>query len=355
MVGLIKTVFLFSEKEIKNKQNSRQSGKFIMRRLYPLKFRPLFKDKIWGGQKIRTSLGLDFSPLPNCGEVWVLSGVPGSETKVSNGYFKGNSINELLEVFMDDLVGEKSFEKSDTEFPILIKFIDSNEYLSVQVHPNDELAAKRKIGNGKTEMWYILEADHDAELISGFNRKMDKKTYLDFLNKKQLKKILNFEPVAKGDVFYIPSGRIHALGPGILLTEIQQTSDTTYRIYDWDRLDDQGKSRELHTELALDAIDFSQPDSSRTKYKQVQNKPVNLVNSPCFTTNILSLNEEVHRDYEDIDSFVILVGVSGSVIVDDGFARETLKTGETILIPAILKNLIIKPEQESKILEVYIV
>ena len=325
-----------------------------MKHLYPLKFKPLFKDKIWGGQRIRSVLSFDFSPLSNCGEAWVLSGVPGSETKIINGFLKGNTVNELLEVFMEDLVGEKAFEKSNTEFPILIKFIDSNDYLSVQVHPDDELAAKRKIGNGKTEMWYILEAEKNAELINGFNRKMDKKTYLDFLEKKQLKEILNFENVTQGDVFFIPSGRVHALGPGILLAEIQQTSDTTYRIYDWDRLDDHGHSRELHTELALDAIDFLQPDSFRTNYPRIINKSVNIVSSPSFTTNLLSFDQVFRRNYEAVDSFVILVCVEGSALVDNGFAKEILKAGEVILIPAILDNINLKPDRECKILEVYI-
>jgi mannose-6-phosphate isomerase len=325
-----------------------------MNRLYPLKFKPIYKDKIWGGQRIRTTLGLNFSPLKNCGEAWVLSGVPGSETKVVNGFLKGNNVNELLEIYMDELVGEKAFEKSSTEFPILIKFIDSNEYLSVQVHPNDELAAKRKIGNGKTEMWYILNAEKNAELIDGFNRKMDKKTYLEFLEKKQLQKILNTEKVKTGDVFFIPSGRVHALGPGILLAEIQQTSDTTYRIYDWDRVDNKGISRDLHTELALDAIDFSNPESFRTNYKNVLNKPSNLVKSQSFTTNMLSFNQALRQDYEELDSFVILVCVSGSAVIDDGYTSELLKTGEVMLVPAVLDNIFMKPDKDCKILEVFI-
>ena len=177
---------------------------------------------------------------------------------------------------------------------------------------------------------------------------------MDFLDKKQLKKILNFEKVQKDDVFYIPSGRVHALGPGILLAEIQQTSDTTYRIYDWDRMDDQGHPRELHTELALDAIDFSQPESSRTNYRQVLNKATNLVRSASFTTNMLSFDQDLSRNYEEIDSFVILLCVAGSALVDDGYTREMLSTGEAMLIPAVLKNLVMKPEKECKLLEVSI-
>jgi len=325
-----------------------------MNNLYPLKFQPLFKDKIWGGQRISSVLGLNFSPLPNCGEAWVLSGVHGSETKVCNGFLEGNTVNDLLEVYMEDLVGERAFEKSTTEFPILVKFIDANDYLSVQVHPDDALAARRNIGNGKTEMWYILEAEKNAELIDGFNRKIDKKTYLDSIRHKQIRDILNVEKVKKGDVFYIPAGRDHALGPGILLAEIQQTSDTTYRIYDWERLDDQGHSRELHTDLAVDAIDFSEPGTILTKYPEVKNRPVTLVDSPNFTTNMLSFNKALRLNYEARDSFVILVCVEGSTLVDDGTTKERLAIGEVMLIPAILENIVLLPENDCKILEVYV-
>jgi len=325
-----------------------------MNNLYPLKFQPLFKDKIWGGQRISSVLGLNFSPLPNCGEAWVLSGVHGSETKVCNGFLEGNTVNDLLEVYMEDLVGERAFEKSTTEFPILVKFIDANDYLSVQVHPDDALAARRNIGNGKTEMWYILEAEKNAELIDGFNRKIDKKTYLDSIRHKQIRDILNVEKVKKGDVFDIPAGRVHALGPGILLAEIQQTSDTTYRIYDWERLDDQGHSRELHTDLAVDAIDFSEPGTILTKYPEVKNRPVTLVDSPNFTTNMLSFNKALRLNYEARDSFVILVCVEGSTLVDDGTTKERLAIGEVMLIPAILENIVLLPENDCKILEVYV-
>jgi mannose-6-phosphate isomerase len=325
-----------------------------MNRLYPLKFKPLFKDKIWGGQRINTVLGMNFSPLPNCGEAWVLSGVKGSETKVSNGFLKGNTINELVGVFMDDLLGERAFEKFRTEFPILVKFIDSNEYLSVQVHPDDKLAARRNLGNGKTELWYILEAEANAELINGFNRKLDRRTYLEYFNNKQLKDILHFEKVHKGDVFFIPSGRVHALGPGILLAEIQQTSDTTYRIYDWDRTDDKGNSRELHTELALDAIDFGVPGAFRTHYSGKANEPANLVTNPSFCTDFISFTRPVQRNYKVLDSFVILVCVSGSAVVKEENCVEDLKTGEVMLIPTVLGNLVLEPKGECKLLEVYI-
>jgi len=325
-----------------------------MNNLYPLKFKPIFKEKIWGGEKIKTKLGLDYSLLPNCGEAWVLSGVAGSETKVVNGFLKANSLNDLLEVYMDDLIGEDLFYKYAKEFPILVKFIDSNDYLSVQVHPDDALAAKRKIGNGKTEMWYILDAEPGSELITGFNRQVDQEIYLEHLNNKKLKEILNIEKVKKGDVFYIPSGRIHALGPGILLAEIQQTSDTTYRIYDWDRMDENGKSRDLHTDLALEAIDFRPVNNFRTEYRKIKNQTKNLADTPFFTTNILDFDQIVKKDYVMLDSFVIYVCVEGSSLIHYDDQYESLKKGETILIPAAMDRIVIEPLQSCKVLEIFI-
>lgn len=325
-----------------------------MNELYLMKFKPRFKEKIWGGDRMKTILGMDFAPLANCGEAWVLSGVSGSGTKVANGFLKGNELNELVEVYMEDLVGESVFDRFGEEFPLLIKFIDSNDSLSIQVHPDDALAAKRGIGNGKSEMWYILEADPGAEIISGFNRKTDPKTYLDFLEKKKLTELLNTERAQKGDVFFIPAGRIHALGPGILLAEIQQTSDTTYRIYDWDRIDSKGKSRDLHVDLALDAIDYTLPDSYRTNYRKVINQTASLVDSSHFTTQILTLNKTIQKDYSALDSFVIYICVDGILTVESGSSAEILKKGEVLLIPAIAEKVVLIPRNESRILEVFI-
>jgi len=325
-----------------------------MNKLYPLKFKPIFKEKIWGGEKIRTELGLDFSPLPNCGEAWVLSGVPGSETKVMNGFLRGNSLNEILEIFMDDLVGEEMFGRDEKEFPLLIKFIDSKDWLSVQVHPDDALAVRRNIGHGKTEMWYILDAEPGSELITGFNRQVNKDSYLEYLKHKKLPEILNSEKVSKGDVFFIPSGRIHALGPGILLAEIQQTSDTTYRIYDWDRVDEQGRSRELHIDQALEAINFQPVINYRTEYLKIKNKTESLVDTPLFTTNILDFDQPVRKDYSQFNSFVIYVCVEGSSLIHYDENREILKKGEILLIPAAMDRLVLKPVQTCKILEVFV-
>jgi len=234
-----------------------------MSHLYPLKFKPIFKDKIWGGNKIKTLLNKDFSPLPNCGESWEISGVQDEISVVSNGFLIGNNLQELIEIYMGDLVGDQVYQKYGIEFPLLIKFIDAHDDLSIQVHPNDKLAMQRHNAYGKTEMWYIIDADRGAKLISGFNTEVTKDAYIKHLENNTLNLILNYEEVKAGDVFFMPAGRVHAIGKGILLTEIQQTSDITYRIYDYNRKGTDGKPRELHTSLALDAIDFKSYDNYR--------------------------------------------------------------------------------------------
>ncbi len=326
-----------------------------MKKLYPFQFKPIYKDKIWGGQKIKTVLGQEFSPLPNCGEVWVLSGVNGNQTKITNGFLEGNDLNELVEVYMGDLVGDNVYQKFGNEFPILVKFIDANDWLSIQVHPDDELAAKRHNSLGKTEMWYIMDAEEDSELISGFSKKVNKEEYMTHLENKTLKSIMNFENVSRGDVFYMPAGRVHALGPGILLAEIQQTSDVTYRIYDWDRIDNAGMTRELHTELALDALDFTVYDKYKTDYKAEQNKTSGMVESPYFTTNMIQLDKPISKDYSELDSFVLYICPEGNyiLVVDD--TNYFSKMGEVILLPASVDKVEIYPENNCKILEVYMV
>lgn len=327
---------------------------FLMNALYPLKFEPIFKDKIWGGQKIKSSLNMDFGELPNCGEAWMMSGVEGNPTIVENGFLAGNELNEIVEVYMGELVGDKVFDQFGNEFPLLIKFIDSNDWLSIQVHPDDHLAKKRNIGFGKTEMWYMLDATDDAELIAGFNKKTDKEEYLNHLENKTLKEILNFEKVEKGDVFYIPAGRVHALGPGCLLAEIQQTSDTTYRIYDWDRIDAAGMYRELHTEEALDAIDFEYHKEYKTKYENKLNETNSLVESQYFTTRIINLDKPVLKNYAALDSFVIYIATEGEVNLKWEGGEIQLKKGETLLVPATINNIAIEPFVKSSLLEIYI-
>ncbi len=327
-----------------------------MNKLYPLKFKPILKDKIWGGSKLKLFLNKDYSPLPNCGESWEISGVEGNISIVSDGFLKGNNLQELIEVYMGDLVGDKIYENFGTEFPLLIKFIDANDILSIQVHPDNELSRKRHQAYGKTEMWYIIQADENAELISGFNKKTNKEEYIENLEKNTLKSILNFEKVKSGNVFFIPAGRVHAIGPGILLAEIQQTSDITYRIYDWNRKDANGKSRKLHTELALDAIDFDFHKNYRTQYNLTKNISTKLVACNYFTTNILNIDNKLNRDLNGIDSFTIYMCLEGEVKLkyDENEESAVINKGETILVPAIYSNIDLMPVETSKLLEIYI-
>lgn len=324
-----------------------------MNKLYPLKFKPIFKEKIWGGSRMKEALGLDFSPLPNCGEAWMLSGVEGNQSVVSNGFLAENELNELVEVYMENLVGDTVFEKHGQEFPILIKFIDSNDWLSIQVHPDDLLARKRNLGNGKTEMWYVMDAAKDAKLINGFSEQVNKQLYMQHLEKKTLKEILNFEQVEKGDVFYIPAGRVHSLGPGILLAEIQQTSDTTYRIYDWDRIQPDGSFRELHTKEALDAIDFKLYDSYKSSYDKKINESINLVESPYFISNLLKLDRAIAKDFTMTDSFVAYVCTNGKCKINYPDGTVELQKGEVVLVPAIINDISILPDPATELLEVY--
>jgi mannose-6-phosphate isomerase len=325
-----------------------------MNLLYPLKFKPIFKDKIWGGQKVKTIYGYDFSPLANCGEVWVLSGYPDNISIVQNGFLEGNNLNELIEVYMGDLLGDRVFEQFGEEFPLLIKLIDSNDWLSIQVHPGDELAQKRHNANGKTEMWFTMDADEGAELISGFNRKVSKEEYLKHLQDNSLTEILNYEKAGKGDVFFMPAGRVHALGPGLVVAEIQQTSDLTYRIYDFGRVDKEGNSRQLHNDLALDAIDFTLYPDYKTQYLQKHNQTVSMVRSPYFTSNILHFDKSLEKDYTELDSFVIYLCAEGSCKVINGDMEEDLSMGEAMLIPATIGEIRLEPAQSAKLLEVFI-
>lgn len=321
--------------------------------LYPLKFKPIFKDKIWGGRKIKEQLGLDFGSLPNCGEVWLLSGLWDEQSEVANGDFDGDEINDLVETFMGDLVGESVFDKYGEQFPLLLKIIDANDWLSVQVHPDDELAEKRGIGNGKTEMWYVMHADKDAELVMGFNREMTRMDYVKVMKNNTLREVLNYEKVEAGDVFFIPAGRVHALGPDIMVAEIQQTSDTTYRIYDWDRINEAGMSRELHIPQSVEAIDFAIPDQYKIEEQDVMNKTVPVVDCQYFVTNLLQLQGEMEKDYSNLDSFVILLCTEGnfSLVWENG--AVFVKQGECVLIPNIVKKVSIRAERYCKLLEVY--
>lgn len=321
--------------------------------LMPLKFRTIFKEKIWGGQKIKEVLGKDFSPLENCGETWELSGVHGNVSIVEGGPFDGQSLQDLLDTYQEKLVGKKVFQRFGNEFPLLIKFIDAAEDLSIQVHPNDELAKQRHNSFGKTEMWYILQADPEAVLITGFNQVMSKDKYLEAFNEGKLEDILNKEVVEHDDVYFIPAGRVHTIGKGCLLAEIQQTSDVTYRIYDFDRKDKDGNLRELHVEEALDAIDYNFYDSYVTRLPVHRDHVTELASCPYFTTNRLAFDETVTRDFSDHDSFVCYICVEGAPCLTIGNGI-TMKKGDVWLIPATIGSWSIETVGPYKLLETFI-
>jgi mannose-6-phosphate isomerase len=321
--------------------------------LYPLKFYPILKHRIWGGDRLKTVLGKN-SGNEKIGESWELSGVPGDISVVKNGFLKDNNLQELIEVYMGDLVGDSIYERFGLEFPVLIKFIDAQDDLSIQVHPDDKLAGERHHSYGKTEMWYIMEAGADSKLIVGFNREMDRDRYVRAVDEGKLEDILNFVKVSKDDVFFIPAGRIHAIGKNILLAEIQQTSDITYRIYDWNRVDSGGNPRELHTGLAVDAIDYALPPDCKTRYEQVRQGTAGLVKCPYFTTAKIRFDRELEKDYQNLDSFVIYICTSGACTVHYAQGHTEISKGETLLIPAVLKNIHLVPSMPTELLEVYI-
>lgn len=327
-----------------------------MSNLYPLKFEPIFLEKIWGGNRMKTLLNKNYGLLPNCGESWEISGVEGNISVVSNGFLKGNNLQEIIEIYMGDIVGDKVYKKFGMEFPLLIKFIDAQDDLSVQVHPNDELSKKRHNAYGKTEMWYVVDAEKGAKINTGFNQEISKQKYLEFAEKGKLMDLLCWEESEVGDVYFIPAGRIHAIGRGILVAEIQQTSDVTYRIFDYNRTDASGNLRELHTELAIDALDYSyQEGGYKTKYELEPNQAAELANCDYFTCNLIEMNTAIERDFYKLDSFIIYMNIGGEFIIEYQDGKENVKTGETVLIPASLEAFRITPISESvKCLEVYI-
>lgn len=322
--------------------------------LYPLTFKPIILERIWGGKKLKTRLGKDIGNIENAGESWEISSVQGLESETENGLLAGNQLSELIEIYLSDLVGEKVYDKFGIEFPLLIKYIDADDVLSIQVHPNDTLAKERHHAYGKTEMWYVLEAEPDAYIISGFNRDITKEEYLAYLKAGNLEKLMNKVPTKPGDVFFIPAGRVHAIGKGVLLAEIQQTSDITYRIFDWNRVDKNGNPRQLHTDEALDAIDFKMTEQVKQSYQELKNTPVNLVDCPYFTTNLLSLNQPIEREYEWIDSFKILMIIKGKAVFSYQNKEFAFDEGKTVLIPASFETITILPMPTCKILEIYI-
>ncbi|TXE09954.1 mannose-6-phosphate isomerase [Seonamhaeicola algicola] len=319
---------------------------------YPLKFTPLFKYRIWGGEKLKAHLNKDYTET-NIGESWEISDVENDETQVSSGALAGKTLKQLINEFKGSFVGEAVYQKFGEAFPLLIKFIDAKTPLSIQVHPSNEVAKERHNSFGKNEMWYVMQADDEAELIVGFEKKISKETYLKHLDAGTVLNVMHHENVTAGDTFYIPTGRVHAIGAGVLLAEIQQTSDVTYRIYDYDRVDAKtGQKRELHNDLALDVLDFKPQDSYKTTYNLAPNVSNTLVHSPYFKTNIIDLKGNVNKDYTNIDSFIIFMCVEGEVTLTHNTKDYSIKMGETLLLPAAINNISLA-SNSAKILEVY--
>ncbi len=316
------------------------------------KFTPILKNTIWGGTKIAPFKNIQTS-LRKVGESWEISGVPGNETIVSGGPYAGRNLNDLVAEQKEALVGKANYERFGNEFPLLIKFIDARDDLSIQVHPTDEIAHRQGRERGKTEMWYLMPSEPEATLLCGLKKHITPDEYKRMVSEKTIVDAIARYPVHEGDCFFLPAGRIHAIGSGCFLAEIQQTSDVTYRIYDFDRHDDLGRPRELHTELAAESINYDVLPDYQTHYAPAKNQRVQLVECPYFTTSVYDLDQPINLDYTALDSFVILIGLSGAGIVTEADGtRFVLRAGETILLPATTGRLSV--EGTVKFLETYV-
>ena len=315
------------------------------------RFEPLLKQTLWGGDKIIPFKHLE-SQMENVGESWEISGVKDNETIVANGPYKGMSLNQLVNEQKERLVGQENYQRFGDEFPLLIKFIDARQDLSIQVHPTDEIAHRQGKSRGKTEMWYALEPTPGAQLYNGLKQQITPEQYKEMVENDTITSALARYEVNEGDVFFIPAGRIHAIGAGCFVAEIQQTSDVTYRIYDFKRKDKDGNYRELHTQLASESIDYTVLDNYRSTYELAKNEGVQVVSCPYFTTAVYDLSEPMTLDYSDLDSFVILIAVKGSgKIICEG-EEQPFRMGDTILLPATTNE--VKVEGTLKFLETYV-
>lgn len=322
--------------------------------LYPFTFQPILKNIIWGGSDICPFKGI--SPVQDgIGESWELSHVEGNYSVVAEGELAGKSLDELIKTYGKQLLGGKVMERFGTTFPLLIKFIDARDNLSIQVHPNDELAKARHNSFGKTEMWYVVKAAKNASLYSGFSKQIDAEEYVKRVEDNTIMDVLQRYDVNEGDVFFLPAGRVHAIGAGCFIAEIQQTSNITYRIYDYNRKDANGNGRELHTELAKDAIDYTLYPDYRTHYKAHTNATVELADCKYFTTNLIEIDATMTRDFSELDSFVVYICMSGSAVIKDDKGNEVnVHQGQTVLIPADTKSVSLIPAPNAKFMETYI-
>ena len=316
-----------------------------------IKFEPLLKQTLWGGDKIIPFKHLNYT-LENVGESWEISGVKDNETIVSEGEYKGKSLNQLVRELKGKLVGQENYERFGDEFPLLIKFIDARQDLSIQVHPTDEIAHRQGKTRGKTEMWYALESAPGAQLYNGLKQQITPEQYKQMVENDTITDALARYEVNEGDVFFIPAGRIHAIGAGCFVAEIQQTSDVTYRIYDFKRKDKNGNYRELHTELAAESIDYTVLPNYRAEYERTKNEGVQVATCPYFTTAVYDLTEPMTLDYTELDSFVILIAVKGEGTIKANSQETTFRMGDTILLPATTAE--VKVSGEVKFLETFV-
>ena len=318
----------------------------------PLKFSPLLKSTLWGGDKIIPFKHLDCNQK-DVGESWEISGVKDNESIVSAGEYQGVKLNDVVAQLKDKLLGKENYARFGNEFPLLIKFIDARQQLSIQVHPSDDIAKRQGKERGKTEMWYIMDGEPDAKLRSGLKNKITPEEYKEMVDNDTITDAIAEYQVKEGDCFFLPAGRIHSIGAGCFLAEIQQTSDVTYRIYDFKRKDKNGNYRQLHTQQAAECIDYHVESNYRTEYTPEKNKGVNMVNCPFFTTSVYDLDEPMTLDYSELDSFVILIGIKGEGILKDNEGNEvTLREGESILYPATTETITVSGT--IKFLETYI-
>ena len=315
------------------------------------KFEPLLKQTLWGGDKIIPFKHLD-KQLETVGESWEISGVKDNETIIANGEHKGKSLNQLVREQKGQLVGEDNYQRFGDEFPLLIKFIDARQDLSIQVHPTDEIAHRQGKSRGKTEMWYALEPTPGAQLYNGLKQQITPEQYKEMVENDTITDALARYEVHEGDVFFIPAGRIHAIGAGCFVAEIQQTSDVTYRIYDFKRKDKDGNYRELHTKEAAESIDYTVLDNYRAEYEPTKNEGIQVATCPYFTTAVYDLTEPMTLDYSELDSFVILIGVKGEGKLICNGEEMSFQMGDTILLPATTCE--VKVEGEVKFLETYV-
>mgnify|MGYP000983432792 FL=1 len=322
--------------------------------MYPYLFQPILKEIIWGGTDIRPFKGMT-PTQEKIGESWELSHVDGDFSVVTYGADKGKTIDELIREYGESLLGSEVMKRFGTRFPLLIKFIDARDDISIQVHPDDALAEKRHHSFGKTEMWYVIKATSDAALYCGFSQPIDADEYVRRVEDNSIMEVLKRYNVTAGDVFFLPAGRVHAIGAGCFIAEIQQTSNITYRIYDYNRKGADGKGRELHTELAKDAIDYTFQSDYRTHYTSQPGAAVELVQCPYFTTRLLETETPMMRDYATLDSFVVYICMAGSVELRDDNGNElTVSQGQTVLFPATTQSVTLKPAPQAKLLETYI-